>query len=68
DRTVGSPATVRQKLDDLLALTAADEIMVMNLIADHTDRVRSYELLAEQAFADRLARPQHAGPSPLQPV
>ncbi|MBC7542717.1 MAG: LLM class flavin-dependent oxidoreductase, partial [Candidatus Sericytochromatia bacterium] len=39
DRTVGSPATVRKKLDALLALPPADEIMVMNQIADHTDRV-----------------------------
>jgi hypothetical protein len=32
----------------MVADTAADEVMVQDLIADPVDRVRSYELLAEE--------------------
>ena len=44
---VGSPATVRRGLQDLLAKTHADELMVTAHLHDHPARVRSYELLAE---------------------
>ncbi len=44
---VGSPATVRRGLEDFLALTGADELMLTAQIFDHAARLRSFELLAE---------------------
>jgi luciferase family oxidoreductase group 1 len=46
---VGSPETVRAGLDDLLRATEADELMVVTNVHGHTDRVRSYQLVAEIA-------------------
>ncbi len=42
----GSPATVRRKLEDFIALTRVDELMIVSAIYDHAARLRSYELLA----------------------
>jgi luciferase family oxidoreductase group 1 len=47
--SVGSPKTVRAKLEALVAETRADEVMITTMIYDHAARKRSYELLA-QAF------------------
>jgi len=44
---VGSPETVRRGIDDLLARTKADELIVAAAIHDHDKRLRSYEILAE---------------------
>jgi luciferase family oxidoreductase group 1 len=49
--TVGSPATVKARLEPLLAATKANELMVTAMIFDHAARKRSYELLA-RAFID----------------
>jgi alkanesulfonate monooxygenase SsuD/methylene tetrahydromethanopterin reductase-like flavin-dependent oxidoreductase (luciferase family) len=46
---VGAPATIKPRLDALLAATKADELMVTSMIFDHAARKHSYELLA-QAF------------------
>ncbi len=43
----GSPATVREIYDDLLARSGADELMLMCSTHDPADRIRSYELIAE---------------------
>lgn len=43
---IGSPATVRAKVEALLTLTGADELMAASQIHDHDARVRSYEILA----------------------
>jgi luciferase family oxidoreductase group 1 len=43
---VGAPATVRQRLADLVDLTGADELIVACAVHAHTARLRSYELLA----------------------
>jgi luciferase family oxidoreductase group 1 len=43
---VGSPETVRTGIDALLAETAADELMVVSDVYDHTARLRSFELIA----------------------
>ena len=51
---VGSPDTVRAGLDNLLELTAADEIMVATITHDITDRLRSFEIVAE--LTSSLAR------------
>jgi luciferase family oxidoreductase group 1 len=45
---VGAPATVRARLDPLVATTQADELMVTTMIYDHAARRRSYELLAAE--------------------
>ncbi len=52
---VGSPATVRRKLEALAAETGADELMVNTMVWDHAARKRSYALLAE-AFGLSSAR------------
>jgi alkanesulfonate monooxygenase SsuD/methylene tetrahydromethanopterin reductase-like flavin-dependent oxidoreductase (luciferase family) len=44
---VGSRETVRQKLEEFLERTNADEIMVNAMIYDHAKRLRSYEIIAE---------------------
>lgn len=44
---VGSPATLREKLQELLQETAADELMIVADIYDHQARIRSLELTAE---------------------
>ncbi len=44
---VGSPASVRAQLDELLAATRVDELMVLCAIPDPVARQRSYTLLRE---------------------
>ena len=48
---VGSPETVRAALDEFVAETDADELIVAAAIHDHTARLRSYELLAQLSSA-----------------
>ena len=49
--SVGSPATVKARLETLVASTKADEVMVTTMIYDHAARKRSYELLAKTLIA-----------------
>ena len=44
---VGSPETVRGDLENFVALTNADELMIVTSLYDHSARVRSYEIVAE---------------------
>ena len=44
---IGSPATVRTRIDELVERYAADEVMVVTIAPDYPTRMRSYELLAE---------------------
>jgi luciferase family oxidoreductase group 1 len=44
---VGSPSTVMQKLEPMIAACQADELMVVSAIYDHEARKRSYSLLAD---------------------
>ncbi|MBP2368262.1 LLM class flavin-dependent oxidoreductase [Pseudonocardia parietis] len=46
---VGGPDTVRERLQELLDRTGADELMVSGYVADHDDRCRSYEIIADVA-------------------
>ena len=46
---LGAPQTVRQGLADLLASTAADELMLTTMVFDPADRLRSFELVADLA-------------------
>lgn len=43
---IGSKETIKDKLQDLLDETEADELMFVSHIYNHEDRLRSYELLA----------------------
>ncbi|MFJ9041251.1 LLM class flavin-dependent oxidoreductase [Streptomyces sp. NPDC102406] len=45
---VGSARTVAERLAVLRRATGADELLVTTITHDHTDRVRSYELLARE--------------------
>jgi luciferase family oxidoreductase group 1 len=45
---VGSPATVSAQLRQLREATRADELVVTTITHEHADRVRSYELLAQE--------------------
>jgi luciferase family oxidoreductase group 1 len=44
---VGSPESVRKDLERFVALTKADELMIVCSIHDHAARLRSYEIVAE---------------------
>jgi luciferase family oxidoreductase group 1 len=44
---VGAPATVSERLMQLIEATGADEAMITTMVYDHRARRRSYELLAE---------------------
>ena len=44
---VGSPETVRRSLDEVIAATDADELMLTGQIFDHSARLRSFEIFAE---------------------
>lgn len=45
--TVGAPATVKARLEPMIAATKADELMVTTMIYDHEARKHSYRLLAD---------------------
>jgi luciferase family oxidoreductase group 1 len=45
---VGSPTTVADRLQQLQRATGADELAITTITHQHADRVRSYELLAEE--------------------
>ena len=44
---VGSPATVRKGLDDVVGAYEADEAMIVTITYEHEARRRSYELVAD---------------------
>lgn len=44
---VGAPATVLRRLNEILSITRADELIVAGAVHDHAARLASYELLAE---------------------
>ncbi|MGP4004948.1 LLM class flavin-dependent oxidoreductase [Streptomyces sp. 4N124] len=45
---VGSPGRVADRLAQLQEATGADELLITTITHDHADRVRSYELLAQE--------------------
>ncbi|MNE61428.1 hypothetical protein D3C80_1566430 [compost metagenome] len=49
---IGSPATVKAKLEEYIRQTGADELIVAGQIYDHQARLHSYELLSELAKRD----------------
>jgi luciferase family oxidoreductase group 1 len=46
---VGSAETVRRELEDFLAATQVDELMIATAVYDHAARLRSFEIVAEVA-------------------
>jgi alkanesulfonate monooxygenase SsuD/methylene tetrahydromethanopterin reductase-like flavin-dependent oxidoreductase (luciferase family) len=44
----GTPSQVADHLERLLDATEADELIITTITHDHADRVRSYQLLAEE--------------------
>jgi luciferase family oxidoreductase group 1 len=50
---IGSPDTIRAGVEELLAETGADELIVVSDVYDHAKRLRSFELIAEVAGATR---------------
>ncbi|MGP0030851.1 MAG: LLM class flavin-dependent oxidoreductase [Acidimicrobiales bacterium] len=53
---VGSPQAVVGRLEQLQEATGADELIVTTITHGHTDRVRSFALLAHEWFADTPPR------------
>lgn len=53
---IGSAATVKKGLQKLLAETDADELMLNAMIFDHTARLRSYEIIADEWKENVLAQ------------
>jgi len=45
---VGTPGQVADQLERLRDATEADELIITTITHDHADRVRSYQLLAEE--------------------
>ena len=45
--TIGTPSEVRKSLDHVAELYQADELMLVNIMPDHTARRNSYRLIAE---------------------
>ena len=48
-QAVGSPATVRERLETILKETRADELMLTTTTFDQLERLHSYELVADTA-------------------
>jgi len=48
-RAVGSPETVRERLEEFIGLTGADELMITSQIFDFAARLRSYEITSQVA-------------------
>ena len=45
---VGTPRQVADQMERLRDATEADELIITTITHDHADRVRSYQLLAEE--------------------
>lgn len=43
----GDPASIRERVEEWVTVTGADEVMVTTMVYEPRDRIRSYELLAE---------------------
>ena len=45
---IGTPAEVKAEIDELVDASGADEVVILTITPSFEDRVRSYELLAEE--------------------
>jgi alkanesulfonate monooxygenase SsuD/methylene tetrahydromethanopterin reductase-like flavin-dependent oxidoreductase (luciferase family) len=59
---VGGPDTVLHRLQDLIARTGADELILTSQIHDHQARLRSFEIAA--SLRSRLTRPPPVDAAP----
>ncbi|MGA8148946.1 MAG: LLM class flavin-dependent oxidoreductase [Gallionellaceae bacterium] len=48
---IGSPATVKRAMQDFIAQTGTDELMITSMMFDHRARLRSYEITADLHLA-----------------
>jgi luciferase family oxidoreductase group 1 len=48
----GSPQTIRKGLEDLAGALQLDELMIVTIVHEHSARLRSYALLAEEFLRD----------------
>ncbi|QAY79121.1 LLM class flavin-dependent oxidoreductase [Sphingosinicella sp. BN140058] len=53
---IGGRATVKQAIEQFIARTGADELMITSQIWDHRARIRSYEIVADAMMPGGLAR------------
>ena len=53
---IGAPATVKAAIEDFVARTGADELMITSQIFDHAARLRSYEIVAGLFPSTQAAR------------
>jgi len=51
---IGGPETVKAKLEEFVAATGADELMIHSGFYRHEDRKRSYEIVAQAASLPRV--------------
>jgi alkanesulfonate monooxygenase SsuD/methylene tetrahydromethanopterin reductase-like flavin-dependent oxidoreductase (luciferase family) len=58
---VGSPQTVAAQLEVLRAAVGADELIVTTITHSHTDRIRSFTLLAQEWFGEVRPAPSSSG-------
>ena len=54
---------MRAKLDAFAERTGADELMITTMVHDHADRIRSYELIADEYD---LAAPEAAATATME--
>src|SRR3546814_10468909 len=70
-RVIGSPATVRRGLKDMIERTIADELMIVSDIFDPQKRLRSFEIIADATGSDlrvrvwRCLRPEQPCATPV---
>jgi alkanesulfonate monooxygenase SsuD/methylene tetrahydromethanopterin reductase-like flavin-dependent oxidoreductase (luciferase family) len=57
---VGTQATVRERLEELVERTGVDELIVTTMVHGHEDRMESYRLLADAFALERPAVPSGA--------
>ena len=55
-QAVGSPETVSRQLAQLIDRTGADELMLTTMVYDISDRIRSFELVAEKVAGGVLGQ------------
>ena len=59
---MGSPATVRDGLEEVAREYGTDELMLLTITYEHEARRRSYELIAEVMQQPLLGAPPGAAP------
>lgn len=64
----GSPIRVRGAIESLADEYGAEEVLVVNILFDHSARRRSYELIADAFDLQFSKRPEHADEAGVSPV